>query len=113
TFLPRQNSVVDEHSNTLVCKLAVDDCLFEAFSSAPGVEEVRECLRKQLSWAHARNKRDTDAPFPWLWIIAAGRPVGAMAGYAFRPWTQQHAGFYIAVANAMHLGLVVVPELPR
>jgi hypothetical protein len=97
--------------------VAQGPCLLEPFSSAPGVSEVRACMRKQLVIDHARTMeaRRTGAPrlpFPGLWLLAAGQPETVLGQYRMQPMAGWPAGFW-ARAPVDRLHIVVLRALPR
>jgi hypothetical protein len=69
-------------------RISEEACMLEPFHEAPGLREVRACIRKQYNLAHwqeheARSTPD-EPPFPRLWILSAGRPESVLSGYEMR-----------------------------
>src|SRR5687767_3236203 len=64
-------------------------CLFEPFHRAPSIDEILECLRKQLTLRHLqlvrarREGTEGSLPRPVLWVIAGGRPDAAIRSLGF------------------------------
>ena len=94
-----------------------DPALFEPFHNPPDIDEVRDCVHKQLAVDRARRRKARREgaprpPFPKLWLISAGRPRGVLQAYGFTPMRGWPEGFWqLRKPNA--LGLVVVRDLPR
>ncbi|MDC0680184.1 hypothetical protein [Sorangium atrum] len=111
----------------LLGELSAEPSLFEPFHGTPGLRQVRQCLRKQLTWHHELERRarsaarsvapdeDTDAPpqpavaFPALVVIGPGRPETVLDAYRCEP---AQAGVYHAVPGLV-MRVVVLSELPR
>jgi hypothetical protein len=93
--------------------------MLEPFHEAPGLREVRACIRKQYNLAHwqeqeARSRPDEPLSFPRLWILSAGRPEGVLSGYEMRSMDGETwlPGFWQAADNhALHV--VVLRDLPE
>ncbi len=98
----------------LLGRLASVLCLIEIFSSAPGEEQVLDCVGKLIAFRQER-RRESDkvgptqdgaeetkprAPFvkPFLWIITAGRPsrVLALLGAVPAPGDAWPPGVYMS-----------------
>ena len=99
----------------LLGRMASGPTLFEPFRNTPGVEDARDCFRKQLALDHARileaRKREEPRPaFPRLWLFSSGRPEGVLRGYGMMP--SFPTGFYEG-PEALMVGVVVLRELPR
>ena len=82
-------------------------CL-ELFSGAPSVEAVARSRRKHLGFRGGALER----PWPWLWVLCAGRPDALLASDAWEPLAGGPAGFY-ALRTVEPVRIVVLPELPR
>ncbi|WP_437897365.1 hypothetical protein [Sorangium sp. So ce124] len=111
----------------LLGELSADPSLFEPFHGTPSLRQVRQCLRKQLTWHHELERRarsaarsvapdeDTDTPpqpavaFPALVVIGPGRPETVLDAYRCEP---VQAGVYHAVPGLV-MRVVVLAELPR
>jgi hypothetical protein len=108
----------------LLGELAAAPALFESFSDAVRVRDLRACLRKQYTWHHEQERAaraaagqvgDDDAdpparvPFPALVILSAGRPKTVLELFRFMPAGD---GVY-ALAPGLAVSLVVLAELPR
>jgi hypothetical protein len=97
----------------LLGKLATSPCLIEAFAHAPDPREVRACLSKHLAFWRSEERRSfAIGSEPFLWILAAGRPVAALAGLGAaraRGWPR---GVYLG-PSILRVGVVVASELPR
>ncbi|MDC0680229.1 hypothetical protein [Sorangium atrum] len=111
----------------LLGELSAEPSLFEPFHGTPSLRQVRQCLRKQLTWHHELERRarsaarsvapdeDTDTPpqpavaFPALVVIGPGRPETVLDAYRCEP---VQAGVYHAVPGLM-MRVVVLAELPR
>ncbi len=75
--------------------------LCEAFHEAPGVDDYRDGVRKQLVADHldvleARRQKRRRPRFPRLWLLTAGRPEKVIQGYVnsmklFEQWERQVA----------------------
>ena len=115
-----------ERANMGLLGLLSAECtLFEPFHNTPNHQQVRQCLRKQLTWHHelerrasvAAGRRDEEhaarprvrVPFPTLVIIGPGRPETVLKAYRCELlWP----GVYQAVPG-LALRLVVLAELPQ
>ncbi|WP_437715127.1 hypothetical protein WMF45_01110 [Sorangium sp. So ce448] len=111
----------------LLGELSAEPSLFEPFHGTPSLRQVRQCLRKQLTWHHELERRarsaarsvapdeDTDTPpqpavaFPALVVIGPGRPETVLDAYRCEP---EQAGVYQAVPG-LAMRVVVLAELPR
>ncbi|HSN87437.1 MAG TPA: hypothetical protein VL025_11800 [Thermoanaerobaculia bacterium] len=91
--------------------------LFEPFHQPPRLDDLRACIRKQLTQhaARLRRARRTTSPrprIPTLWIISAGRPDRVIHHYGFTPLPGWPPGCWTRdLADALRL--IVVSELPR
>lgn len=82
-------------------RIALPGCTIEAFHRAPSGEEVLDCLVKHRHFCRMLRRRKGRLPFPWLWILAGGRPVTALEGCAFQrsavePGTYEAPGLWLA-----------------
>lgn len=101
----------------LLGRLASGPSMFEPFHDTPGVDDLRDCIRKQLAIDHdrvleARKRGLPRPPFPKLWVFCSGRPEGILKGYGLTPIPSFPAGFYEG-PEALGVGVVVLRELPR
>jgi hypothetical protein len=102
----------------LLGEMSTEACLFEPFHDTPGVFEVLDCLRKQLTLHRAavleakRAEGAEPAAQRVLWVIAAGRPERVIAELEMSELEDWPAGFHRA-GRGFRLRLVVVRELPR
>ncbi len=101
----------------LLGRIASGPSMFEPFHDTPGVDEFRDCIRKQLALDHdrvleARKRELPRPPFPRLWLFSSGRPEGIIHGYGLTPIPSFPPGFYEG-REAMGVGVVVLRELPR
>ena len=100
-------------------RISEDACMLEPFHEAPGLREVRACIRKQYNLAHwqeqeARSRSDEPLSFPRLWILSAGRPESVLSGYEMRSMDSDTwlPGFWQSAENhALHV--VVLRDLPE
>ena len=95
----------------LLGRMASAPCLFEAFHDAPGVDELTAVARKLLHQRHARTLAK-QVPAERVWVLSAGRPVGALEAAWARPAPGWPAGVY-ATAPMFGVWFVVIPELPE
>ncbi len=111
----------------LLGELSVEPSLFEPFHGTPSLRQVRQCLRKQLTWHHELERRaraaagapsqETDpeappqqaVPFPALVVIGPGRPETVLEAFGCKP---VRPGVYHAVPGLV-MRMVVLAELPR
>jgi hypothetical protein len=111
----------------LLGELSAEPSLFEPFHGTPSLRQVRQCLRKQLTWHHELERRarasahspsqDADpevppeqaVPFPALVIISPGRPETVLEAYGCKP---VRPGVYHAVPGLV-MRVIVLAELPR
>jgi hypothetical protein len=111
----------------LLGELSAEPSLFEPFHRTPSLRQVRQCLRKQLTWHHELERRaraaagsvvpneDAGAPpqpavaFPALVVIGPGRPETVLDAYRCE---QAQPGVYHAVPGLV-TRVVVLAELPR
>jgi hypothetical protein len=111
----------------LLGELSAEPCLFEPFHRTPSLPQVRQCLRKQLTWHHELERRarasarspsqDADpeapleqaVPFPALVLISPGRPETVLEAYGCKP---VRPGVDHAVPGLV-MRVVVLAELPR
>jgi hypothetical protein len=99
-------------------RISEEACMLEPFHEAPGLREVRACIRKQYNLAHWQEQEASSAldelSFPRLWILSAGRPESVLSGYEMRSMDRDLwlPGFWQAAENhALHL--VVLRDLPE
>ena len=93
-------------------QIASESCMIEPFHSAIDLRELRDCLRKQLTWHHELDRRTSEgAPFPALWILSAGRPATAIESFRLVPDPDGPACVYTS-GPGLHLHIVVLSELP-
>lgn len=91
--------------------------MFEPFRDTPGIDDFRDCMRKQLALDHsrvldARKRGLSRPPFPKLWLISSGRPEGILQGYGLTSAPSFPPGFYEG-PEGLAVGVVVLRELPR
>ncbi len=93
--------------------MAREPCLIEPYSGTVKLDEVRDCLRKQLGRYHELQNKDADLwkNVPTLWILSTGRPEGALE-LGFEPASDWPPGFYRMPAP-WRAFLVVRNELAR
>ena len=104
------------HRGTLGRMARGDPALFEPFHDPPDLDEVRDCIHKQLAVDRTRRRKARRdgaprPPFPKLWLISAGRPRGVLHAYGFKPMRGWPEGFWQR-SKPDALGLVVVRDLP-
>jgi hypothetical protein len=103
----------------LLGRLASRVCLIEIYSDAPDEDEVLSCVGKLIAFRQkrARNFRRKRArgpapADPFLWIIAARRPSGALAALGARESSDWPAGVYFG-PDLLRSAIIVASELPR
>lgn len=101
----------------LFARLHEVDCLLEHYHATPGLDDVRDCVRKLLSLHHLRrleaSRGDGPPPgFPRLWVVSPGRPEAVIDGFALARPNGWPPGFFEGPL-ALGLRLVVLRELPR
>lgn len=111
-FVPDPAKHDDRRGLGLLTRLTDSACLLEPFHSTPGPDELVDCLRKLLAFRHVLSLRTPSTPGPRMWVISSGRPASGLAALGFRKLRGWPRGLYGA-APALHLGLLVVSELPR
>jgi hypothetical protein len=97
-------------------RISTEACMLEPFHAAPGLREVRSCIRKQYNLAHWQEQEAEptarEPSFPRLWILAGGRPESVLARFEMRAMDGWLAGFWHAAeGHALHV--VVLRELPE
>jgi hypothetical protein len=95
----------------LLARLTDRACLLEPFHATPGSDELVDCLQKLLSFRHILSLRKPASPTPRMWVISSGRPASGLGALGFRKLRGWPRGLYEA-APALHLGLLVVSDLP-
>jgi len=108
-FVPDPARDDERRTLGLLGRMAERAALFEPFHDAPGVEEVRACLRKILNHQHARSLSQRGGA-ERSWLLCAGRPVGALIAFRAAPSAGWPRGFY-DLGEALPLSLVVLSEL--
>ena len=97
----------------MLAQIATEPCLIEPFHNALDLRELRDCIRKQLTWHHSLDLGASGgAPYPALWILSAGRPVTAIESFRLTPEPGRSACVY-ASGPGLRLYLMVLSELPR
>jgi hypothetical protein len=94
-------------------QMARGPCIIESYSGTVRLDEVRDCVRKQLGRYRELQNRDAERweDVPTLWILSTGRPEGALE-LGFEPASDWPLGFY-RLASPWRVFLVVRNELPR
>src|SRR4051794_22855765 len=70
----------------MLAQIASEPCMIEPFHSALDLRELRNCLRKQLTWHHSLDLRTSEgAPFPALWVLSGGKPETAIESFRLAP----------------------------
>ena len=116
-FLPDPACNAERERIGLLGRMAEGPTILEPFHNTPGIEEIRDCLHKQLTMdrsrlAEARRERAPRPPFPRLWVISTGRPESVIKGYDFKPMSGWPSGF-LEGQEAEVVGLVVLRALLR
>lgn len=106
-----------EEYRELFARLHEVDCLLEHCHDTPGLDEIRDCVRKLLSLHHLRrleaSRGDGPPPrLPRLWVVSPGRPEAVIDGFALARPSGWPPGFFEGPL-ALGLRLVVLRELPR
>jgi hypothetical protein len=102
----------------LLGRLATVLCLIEIYGHAPGEDEVLACVGKLIAFRQKRartwrrQKQAGTFVKPFLWIIAAGRPVAVLAELGCGPAPGWPEGVYFS-PRLLRVGIVVARELPR
>ncbi len=94
----------------LLGELTRGPCAFEVYGRAPTQAEVLGCVRKALALQHA-HPRGRAGPLPWMWIVCAGKPHGALVKTGFVPVSGRPGEYRLA--EAFRVGLLVLPEFLR
>jgi hypothetical protein len=108
-FVPDPARGDERRTLGLLGRMTERAALFEPFHDAPGVEEVRACLRKILNHHHARSLSQRGGA-ERSWLLCAGRPDGALIAFRAAPSVGWPRGFY-DLGAALPLSLVVLSEL--
>jgi hypothetical protein len=93
-------------------------CLLEPYHEPPDDDALRECIRKHLSFHHARVLKARAGggkvvlPLATCWIVSSGRPVSALPAFGFAPAGGWPRGIY-ATPPGFRVNLVVLTEVPR
>jgi hypothetical protein len=116
-FEPAAEREAERQRAGLLGRMASQPTLFEPFHDPPSIDDVRDCLRKQLTLDHARvlearKRAQPRPPFPQLWVLSTGRPESVLVGFGLRAMAGWPAGFYEG-HEADAVGVVVLRELPR
>ncbi|MBK6535142.1 MAG: hypothetical protein IPF99_38115 [Deltaproteobacteria bacterium] len=108
-FVPDPARDDERRTLGLLGRMTERAALFEPFHDAPGVEDVRACLRKILNHHHARSLSQRGGA-ERSWLLCAGRPDGALIAFRATPSVGWPRGFY-DLGEALPLSLVVLSEL--
>jgi hypothetical protein len=95
----------------LLGRMARTSCTLEPYHRTPSGEQVADCIAKHRFFCRELARRTPRPPAPMQWILCAGRPSGALAGFRFRR-SRQSAGIHDGPALA-RTRIVVISELPR
>ncbi|HWU88749.1 MAG TPA: hypothetical protein VN253_15890 [Kofleriaceae bacterium] len=94
-------------------------CLLESYHEPPDDDELRDCIRKHLSFHHTRRLKAGAAvggpgvvPLTTCWIVSSGRPGLAMPAFGFAQAEGWPTGTYDTLPG-LQLKLAVLTELPR
>jgi hypothetical protein len=100
-------------------RMTASACLLEPYHEPPDDDDLRECIRKHLSFHHARVLKARAAtsgkavvPLATCWIVSSGRPVSAWPAFGFVPAVGWPRGVYDTLPG-LRLKLVVLTKLPR
>lgn len=103
----------------LLGRMTESACLLEPYHEPPDDDDLRDCIRKQLSFHHARvlKARAADGgkavvPLATCWIVSSGRPRSTLPAFGFVPAEGWPSGIYDTLPG-LRLKLVVLTELPR
>lgn len=103
----------------LLGRMTESACLLEPYHEPPDDDDLRECIRKHLSFHHARVLKTRPpvggkavVPLATCWIVSSGRPASALPAFGFAHATDWPEGVYDTVPG-LRLKLVVLTELPR
>jgi hypothetical protein len=113
-FVPEPERAAERARLGALAPISEETCMLEPFQQAPGLQEVRACIRKQYNLAHWQEQEaraaqkemasqaaqvaspaqeqtaltnetaTTDPAFPRLWILSAGRPETVLSRYEMR-----------------------------
>jgi hypothetical protein len=108
-FVPDPARDAERRTLGLLGRMTERAALFEPFHDAPGVDDVRTCLRKILNHHHARSLSQRGGA-ERSWLLCAGRPDGALIAFRAAPSAGWPRGFY-DLGAALPLSLVVLSEL--
>lgn len=95
----------------LLGRMARTSCTLEPYHRTPSGEQVADCIAKHRFFCRELARHTPRPPAPMQWILCAGRPSGALAGFRFRR-SRQSAGIHDGPALA-RTKIVVISELPR
>lgn len=97
----------------LLGRIASGPCLIESYSGTVKLDEVRDCVRKQLGRHRELANKEADRwrEVPSLWILSTGKPQSALE-LGFQSASGWPVGIY-CLANPWRVFLAVRSELPR
>jgi hypothetical protein len=95
----------------LLGRMARTSCTLEPYHRTPSGEQVADCIAKHRFFCRELARRTPPSPLPMQWILCAGRPSGALAGFRFLR-SRQSAGIHDGPTLA-RTKIVVISELPR
>ena len=96
----------------LLGRLVAQPCSLEHFHDSPGTAHLVACLRKHLNFCHVL-AQERPAPLPpMMWVLSSGRPTSALKALGCTRARGRSRGVYLA-APALHMGVVVISELPE
>lgn len=104
-----------------VARMAERPAIIEPYSTTVGLEDVRDCIRRQLTLHHMRKKAAEKQPdaasaspleVPRLWLLSAGDARAATEAFGLTGQAGWPAGFRFATPGH-ELCVVVLSELPK
>ena len=109
---------LDRSSLGLLGHMTEGPSLLEPYHAPPDDDEVRDCIRKHLSFHHLRRTKARSAQpevmvsLATCWIVSSGRPASSLQAFAFAPAAGWPPGAY-ETTPGLQVKMLVLTELPR
>ena len=109
---------LDRSSLGLLGHMTEGPSLLEPCHAPPDDDEVRDCIRKHLSFHHLRRTKARSAQpevmvsLATCWIVSSGRPASSLQAFAFAPAAGWPPGAY-ETTPGLQVKMLVLTELPR
>ncbi|MEO0948571.1 MAG: flagellar assembly protein H, partial [Cyanobacteria bacterium J06641_5] len=119
-YVPNPGTESDRQQLGLLGRMAAQPCVFEPYSSRPGVNEVRSCILKLLvvllgtvrTAKREKQPMPAERELPMLWILSPSASPTLMERTGGKTEPSWPEGTYF-MADALRTGFVAIDRLPE